>query len=361
MSMIPSNSYVPFLKWRQSEFQALFKLEDEVKDFIIPYIILPRIEYDFAERKQKKTIEEHIEPMAARLHSKWGSRLAILDFHEDLEGEVMDTGDSVIEYVYKEAQALGCKLIPVISFQKSHWYLSEIKKIISNQKSGVVLRVFLEDLDKPNINEKIIEILKTFDLDINNTDLIVDLSTPDRFEPYILFSSIISNKIRTLDNIVGYRSFVIAANSLNLKEVQEPGGVFTRHEWMLYPHLINNFKEKIPTFSDYTTDNIEFLPPIDMRRINPAPKLIYTLPQNWHVLKGKEFRGNQSQMIALCASIVNLPGYKGSSFSDGDKRIHETASKKNNCGNLGTWKQAAINHHMTKVVHQLSSYHASVI
>lgn len=359
--MISSNNYVPFLKWRQSEYQALFKLEEEIKDLIVPYIILPPIEYDFADRRIKKTIQGHIEPMPNRLKNKWGSRLAILDFHEDLEEETMDNGESVIEYVHNEALALGCKLIPVISFQKSNWYLLEVKKIASTQNSGVVLRIFLEDLDRPAINEEIITMLRTFDLDITNTDLIIDLRTPDRFEPYILFSNIISDKIKNLNNIMTYRSFVIAANSLNLKEVQEPGGVFTRHEWMLYPHLINNFKDKLPSFGDYTTDNIEFLPQIDMRKINPAPKLIYTLPQSWHVLKGKEFRGNQSQMVALCSSIVNLPGYKGSSFSDGDERIYDTANKQKNYGSLGTWKQAAINHHMTKVVRQLSNYHASII
>ena len=125
--------------------------------------------------------------------------------------------------------------------------------------------------------------------------------------------------------------------------------------------LINKFKDKLPTFGDYTTDNIEFLPSMDMRKVNPSAKLIYTLPQHWYVLKAKAFRGNEVQMVSLCSNVIRLSGYKGIPFSDGDKRIHDTAHGKANFGNLGTWKQVAINHHMTKVVHQLSSYHASII
>lgn len=168
-------------------------------------------------------------------------------------------------------------------------------------------------------------------------------------------------KVNKINNIKSYRSFVIAAHSLNLREIKQPGGLFTRHEWMLYPYLIKKFKDKLPTFGDYTTDDIEFLPPMDMRKVNPSAKLIYTLPQHWHVLKAKAFRGNEIQMVSLCANVIGLPGYKGVPFSDGDKRIHDTANGKANFGNLGTWKQVAINHHMTKVVHQLSSYHASII
>ena len=188
--MILSKHYVPFLKWRQSEYQALFKLKKEIKDLITPYIIMPPIEYDFEEKRLKKTIQEHIEPMPKRLKDKWGSRLALLDFHDSIEQGIMDNGENVIKYVYTKSLAMGCKLIPVISFEKSKWYLTEIKSIISTQNCGLALRLFLEDLDKPNINGEIDQVLEMFDLNINNIDLIIDLKTPDKFEPYALFSNL---------------------------------------------------------------------------------------------------------------------------------------------------------------------------
>ena len=309
--MILSNQYVPFLKWRQSEYQALFKLKKEVKDLIIPYIIMPPIEYDFEEKRLKKTIQEHIEPMPKRLKEKWGSRLALLDFHESIEQEIMDSGENVIKYLYTRALAMGCKLIPVVSLKKSNWYLQEIKSIIKTQNCGLAFRLSLEDLHNPKLNSDIVQILNFFDLTTSDIDLIIDLRTPDKFEPYPLFSNLIFMKINKINNLKSYRSFIIAAHSLNLREVKQPGGLFTRHEWMLYPYFINKFKDKLPTFGDYTTDNIEFLPPMDMRKVSPSAKLIYTLPQHWQVLKAKAFRGNEIQMVSLCTNIVSLPGYKG--------------------------------------------------
>lgn len=359
--MILSNHYVPFLKWRQSEYQALFKLKKEIKDSITPFIIIPPIEYDFEERRLKKTIEEHIEPMPRRLKDKWGSRVALLDFHNSIEFQTMNNGVSVVQFVHEQAIAMGCKLIPVISMTKSAWYLSKINPIIRKQNCGVALRLFLEDLDKLTFNNEIEQLLKVLKLDINQIDLIIDLQVPDKFEPYLLFSNLIFMKINRINNLSSYRSFVIAAHSLNLSEIKQPGGLITRHAWMLYPYLINKFKNKLPSFGDYTIENIDFPPPIDMRKVKPSAKLIYTLPEHWHVLKAKAFRGNEIQMVSLCSNIIKLPEYKGIPFSDGDKRIYDTANGKANYGNLGTWKQVAINHHMTKVVHQLSSYHASLI
>ena len=136
---------------------------------------MPPIEYDFEEKRLKKTIQEHIEPMPKRLKDKWGSRLALLDFHDSIEQGIMDNGENVIKYVYTKSLAMGCKLIPVISFEKSKWYLTEIKSIISTQNCGLALRLFLEDLDKPNINGEIDQVLEMFDLNINNIDLIIDL------------------------------------------------------------------------------------------------------------------------------------------------------------------------------------------
>ena len=39
--------YIPILKWRQGEYLALDRLEDRVKDKVLPLIEIPPIEWDF--------------------------------------------------------------------------------------------------------------------------------------------------------------------------------------------------------------------------------------------------------------------------------------------------------------------------
>lgn len=60
---ISSEKYVPILKWRQGEYQALFTLKAEVKDKVVPLLVIPPREYDFEEEKMKKTVHEHIETL----------------------------------------------------------------------------------------------------------------------------------------------------------------------------------------------------------------------------------------------------------------------------------------------------------
>jgi len=84
--------YMPILKWRQGEYQALLRLDDGVKDAILPLFVIPPVEYDFEDEKPKKTVQEHISPFALRYKTKWGKRLSLIDLHESLELELMDDG-----------------------------------------------------------------------------------------------------------------------------------------------------------------------------------------------------------------------------------------------------------------------------
>ena len=66
--------YVPILKWRQGEYLALGQLHPNVKDKVIPLIEIPPIEWDFEQKKEAKTIDEHLKPFANRLVKKWKYR-----------------------------------------------------------------------------------------------------------------------------------------------------------------------------------------------------------------------------------------------------------------------------------------------
>ena len=50
--------YVPALRWRQGEYQALWKLATAVKEKVIPLITVPPVEFDF-ELHQPKKSERH--------------------------------------------------------------------------------------------------------------------------------------------------------------------------------------------------------------------------------------------------------------------------------------------------------------
>ena len=72
--ILTKDMYVPALRWRQGEYQALARLAAAAKDRIVPYVTIPEVEFDFELWQPKKTVQEHVHPFAARFNAKWGQR-----------------------------------------------------------------------------------------------------------------------------------------------------------------------------------------------------------------------------------------------------------------------------------------------
>ena len=75
-------TYVPSLRWRMGEYQALSRLSGEAKARVVPFVVVPEIEFDFEEWAPKKTVQEHVEPFPKRFQQKWGNRPAWIDVHQ---------------------------------------------------------------------------------------------------------------------------------------------------------------------------------------------------------------------------------------------------------------------------------------
>jgi hypothetical protein len=59
--VIATTDYMPVLKWRQGEYQALWRLNDAQKARIVPLIEVTPPDFDFEQWQPKKTIGEHLE------------------------------------------------------------------------------------------------------------------------------------------------------------------------------------------------------------------------------------------------------------------------------------------------------------
>ena len=79
--ILTKDMYVPALRWRQGEYQALDRLAAATKDRIVPFITIPEVEFDFETWQPKKSVQEHVHPFAARFKVKWGQRPAWVGVH----------------------------------------------------------------------------------------------------------------------------------------------------------------------------------------------------------------------------------------------------------------------------------------
>lgn len=113
-----------------------------------------------------------------------------------------------------------------------------------------------------------------------------------------------------------------------------------------------------PNYGDYTIVHPDFKA-LDMRMIKAAGKLVYTTAGDWEVRKGGAFNDNRSQMHDHCASIVACGKFAGAGYSIGDDYIAKCAAHLEGPSNQTRWKEVAINHHITRVLDDLSSFLAA--
>ena len=351
--MINHSTYVPILKWKQGEYQALSELDENIKKYIVPLFEIPPIGYDHERQVEAKSIDEHIEHMGSRLKKKWGIGSCFIDLYK----LKLDKNNQT-EYVSKIFDLYnneGCNVIPVLYLDSSDALIEEIKKIVFKDKRGLCLRLKFSILSErqDTINDQINSFLDKINLKKPNVDLIVDFEDAPN-EPY--FNYIIST-LKTLKEINLWRSFIIAGGSFPEKPDKN---YIKRLEWMLYNKCYAEFVDtyRLPAFGDYNINYREFQN-YDMRIVKPAAKLKYTLDEMWYFDKGTAIRGRDSrgygQFRDMCQKLIETPYYRGETFSSGDKYINDCAKGIAKTGNLSTWVKVSVNQHLTKVVHDLAS------
>jgi Beta protein len=174
MMNIAPDTYVPSLRWRMGEYQALFRLSDKAKARVVPFVVVPEIEFDFDEWVPKKTLQEHVEPLPKRFNDKWGLRPAWIDVHPKICTQVMDDGRPPIAYVFDELRSLGSNAVPVSSLDSTPAINGAIAAVAKIDGRGVGIRARIEHIMKPDCKIAIDALMKKIGVGLEQADLIVD-------------------------------------------------------------------------------------------------------------------------------------------------------------------------------------------
>ncbi len=355
---LTETTYVPALRWRQGEYQALFHLFQGAKEHVVPYISIPEVEYDFAEMRPKRTVQEHIHPFAKRYKAKWGMRPAWIGVSPTISDQLMGDGRDVFTYIFDSIKSDGAMAVPAISINDSAKVIQAVRQIQRADLRGVALSIRLEDLMKGDVNERISALTTQLAVASDSCDLFVDLGAPN-FEPYDLFATGLGHAIGKLKELDSFRNFVLIASAVPTIFAKGEEQV-SRHDWLYYLALRSRIKGSIrlPNYGDYTIVHPEFKA-LDMRKVKSAGKLVYATSTAWEVRKGGAFRDNPAQMHDHCQSIVASGKFRGPAFSAGDDFIAKCAVRTTGPSNQSRWKGVAVNHHMTQVLDDLAKLSAA--
>ena len=361
--LLSEDAYVPALRWRQAEYQALERLGPTVKDQIMPLITIPDVEYDFEQQQPKRTVNGHVSPFITRYHKKWGQRPAWIALNEAIANGRMDDGSHVFDYVFNGLRLHNAQAIPALPLAADPATIAAVSTVVAQDRQGSAILVRLENLMVDGLEARVVALAKDLRVKLNEIDLIIDLRTPN-FEPYSLFATALIAYIPRLGDLMAFRNVVLVSTAIpeTFSDISKGTDEIPRHDWLFYQSLLMNLPSGMrrPVYGDYTIVHPNFEAK-DMRKIKPAGKIIYSRENMWGTRKGDSFRDNRDQMHSHCQEIVLDAqfNFRGQDFSWGDAYINDCAARRKGPSNLGHWKKVAINHHITLVTEELANLAAA--
>jgi hypothetical protein len=355
---ITALDYVPVLKWRQGEYQALLRLDDGHRQRVVPLIEVTPPEYDFEEGRLKKTLEKQLEPFARRLKAKWGTQPAFLETVLIEPTARMPGGVHPLTYLLEGTRADGARLIPVTALERDLAHYNAVAAAVLIDGLGIAVRCSLDEIADPDFSIKLAAVIKNLALEPSDVDLIVDLAAKN-FEPLDDLADLVSGLFKSDPTYDEVRSLILIGTSFpaSMGDIKGPSQTVPRLEWKLYKKVVSSLPKDFPapTFGDYAISSAD-MPKGDMRLLKPSASVRYTINDAWLITKGSNVRDNGfEQFRQRCGDVVTSGNAFPPGYSAGSDYVRGCHAKTEKTGNLTTWRWVGTNHHITKVVDDLAS------
>ena len=359
--MFNHRHYVPILKWKMGEYQALQRLSASVKDSLTPLLEIPPVGFDFETGQHKESADDHLGDFGRRLKSKWQARSCFVDLKYLPTRTRMASGTHYVDAVFEAARVEGCTAIPVVSFVNDPSFIAAVGTVVRIDQRGMCLRLSMSDFDRSALASDIEALLRTLGVGWAEVDLVIDLGTPN-YLPITAYVRLMSALMDLVPALNRWRTLTIAGTaypSSIAETVSPPFAILPRHEWVAYRAFVGSLgrEVRIPTFGDYAVAHPDLVE-LDMRMIKPFAKLRYTIDDAWHIGRGTPVRTHGfGQYRDMCATLVARPYFSGAGYSAGDAYIAACMAGTVATGNLSTWVWVSTNRHLSKVVGDLAILH----
>ncbi len=367
--------YVPILKGKQGELDALGKTSKKLISGFTPLLEVPPISPTYLPGQDdpipSKTIDAHVVYIGEKFAEALTNYPSVFvdGYYIETEDELED-GSSPIDAVFQSLRQQTVPFIPVLGLDRVEDYAESVKKAIEADKRGCCLRLFESDLESiVELGPQIDSILKFLGLKAKDVDLLVD------FGPKVPSKAALPYQIDALPLVNDWRTLTVAASAFPVDMsgvAQNSIEEIDREEWISWLSLRGKRKalQRMPTYGDYAI-NHPVLSEIDPRIMSMSPNIRYSDSTNYVVAKGQAIPRKKKkptpqeeaarekllpkvQYPQLAAKIKKHPSWKGEKFSWGDKFI-DACSRKECVGSATNWRAVGTCHHIAVVVQQIAS------
>ena len=352
--MSESPRYMPILKGRQGEFNALSEVADATREFIVPLVEAnPASGADDAQA----SIRENVNKCATKLGNIWGDRDAFLDaVHLDV-GENLGGYGATYE-LCRSAEQWKIRAVPVIRLDDPQQAHRDVAALSREFGRGACIRLVGEDLDTDpdDLEDPFNTFFATSSLGKEDVDLLLDAGAIDGEVAARGAGRVIGSLLRDMEDIDEWRSITVAGGAFPVDlSTYDPWviGERPRFDADMWAHVRNKRRlKRTPDFGDYAVAH----PSISTTSVSfsPAPQLRYTTADHWLILKGRrnDPRGHR-QFFEVCAKISSDPRFVGAGLGWADSRIATAAN--HGPGNATTWRQIGTTHHLDFVARRLTT------
>jgi hypothetical protein len=362
--MFDSRHYVPILRWKAAEKEALEQLTSKEKESMSPLfeILMPQPKNPKAGDPVKSPAElltESLEALKVTLPKipseilkYWGKLPAFVDLSL-VDVSLRSVG---MKDIVTGAEANGIPLIPVIGLSFDAKTQNVVFGLAKNRERGLCLRLFRPDLIDPAVlTQKIKGFFTASALSEKNIDLLIDLKNTD--EECLKLTDLCGR----IPNLSKWRTFTVASGSFppDLTDLSVDLHFKDRTDWNAWFDQRKKNLPRKPSFGDYTIQHPIYKDPV--RGSNPSASIRYTLKSQWMIMRGQALRGENTkghaQYPAVARMVSENEEFFGADFSFGDKYIADKGKDLNSkqTGTPRTWLRAGINHHLACTVSQISS------
>jgi hypothetical protein len=349
--------YLPILKSKLGEFTALSKLENKLITNIVPLFEITPMEWDQAERKKPRSLNDHLDSFCKKLITKWANNKCFVDTHLLNWTGVDDT--IKIEYVFDKLAESSISPIPVVSLRSSDEFVKAFNRVThKNFSIEIGLRVNLNDVSDPEFNDNIKKLLSKVGFPPKFCHLIFDL-VDSNFTEVEDFSESILDELEEFPSFAEWKSFSIVGTAFPASKTTKEGlELYARNDWKFYKLLRSKLGKRRfsrPTnFGDYSVVNPEYFE-FNPKIMKSSANIRYTHNDYWLIAKGKALTkaADYLQYRKLATGIFNSKYFLGELFSEGDAHLKKVVGGKEKPGAPSIWNWVGNNHHFTKVIKDL--------
>lgn len=364
------NHYVPILRSKQAEWNALLDLKNSNTPTSSITPLLELVPTSFV-RKNKKTKQKEsrqpeyvLKEISKNIFRYWGRMKPIFLDGWHIEQKICLASSHPLIYLGNHARGFGLKIVPVTGLdnKRTDEYQHAVKSLVKQGSEGVCIRLLINDIYSDQFGKNLNSLLKRLDIQPCEADLVIDYQLINDSVPTLV------DLCKDIPDIIEWRSFILASGSFfkyASEEIEKYAHcAWPRKDWLFWKDQVTSSDphKRLPSYGDYTIQYAYYEEPPD--GAIPGAKIIYTCDKYWLVTRGDQLKDKDEyeQFPAFAQLFCERDEFRGEGFSAGDHYIYSISQEMlkpddevKNTGNAATWLQASINGHITFAIYQLAN------